>query len=75
MRMIREKGFSKIQSFSYSTFAQFSSTSFITRLTNDVTQVQNMLFMSLRFMLRAPLMIAGGIILSLTVNVKLGFFC
>lgn len=51
--------FQKIQSFSYSTFAQFSSTSFITRLTNDVTQVQNMLFMSLRFMLRAPLMIAG----------------
>ncbi len=66
--------FQKIQSFSYSTFAQFSSTSFITRLTNDVTQVQNMLFMSLRFMLRAPLMIAGGIILSLTVNAKLGFF-
>ncbi|MCD2476251.1 ABC transporter ATP-binding protein, partial [Staphylococcus aureus] len=46
----------------------------ITRLTNDVTQVQNMIFMSLRFMLRAPLMIAGGIVLSLAVNVKLGFF-
>ncbi|PRR87879.1 ABC transporter ATP-binding protein [Bacillus atrophaeus] len=66
--------FQKIQSFSFSTFAQFSSSSFITRLTNDVTQVQNMIFMSLRFMLRAPLMIVGGVILSLTVNVKLGFF-
>lgn len=67
--------FQKIQSFSFSTFAQFSSSSFITRLTNDVTQVQNMIFMSLRFMLRAPLMIIGGVILSLAVNVKLGFFC
>ncbi|MEI1420556.1 ABC transporter ATP-binding protein/permease [Bacillus cabrialesii] len=66
--------FQKIQSFSYSTFGQFSSSSYITRLTNDVTQVQNMIFMSLRFMLRAPLMIAGGIALSLAVNVKLGFF-
>ncbi|MCY8932423.1 ABC transporter ATP-binding protein/permease [Bacillus atrophaeus] len=66
--------FQKIQSFSFSTFAQFSSSSFITRLTNDVTQVQNMIFMSLRFMLRAPLMIVGGVILSLAVNVKLGFF-
>ncbi|MFP7498697.1 ABC transporter ATP-binding protein [Bacillus subtilis] len=66
--------FQKIQSFSYSTFGQFSSSSYITRLTNDVTQVQNMIFMSLRFMLRAPLMIAGGIVLSLAVNVKLGFF-
>lgn len=34
-----------------------------------------MIFMSLRFMLRAPLMIVGGIVLSLAVNVKLGFFC
>ncbi|WP_420976855.1 ABC transporter ATP-binding protein [Bacillus vallismortis] len=66
--------FQKIQSFSYSTFGQFSSSSYITRLTNDVTQVQNMIFMGLRFMLRAPLMIAGGIVLSLAVNVKLGFF-
>ncbi|MCY9375328.1 ABC transporter ATP-binding protein/permease [Bacillus sp. T17B1] len=66
--------FQKIQSFSYSTFGQFSSSSYITRLTNDVTQVQNMIFMSLRFMLRAPLMIVGGIVLSLAVNVKLGFF-
>ncbi|MCY8720209.1 ABC transporter ATP-binding protein [Bacillus sp. S10C12M] len=66
--------FQKIQSFSYSTFGQFSSSSYITRLTNDVTQVQNMIFMSLRFMLRAPLMIAGGIVLSLAVNVKLGLF-
>ncbi|MER2459062.1 ABC transporter ATP-binding protein [Bacillus subtilis] len=66
--------FQKIQSFSYSTFGQFSSSSYITRLTNDVTQVQNMIFMSLRFMLRAPLMIAGGIVLSLAVIVKLGFF-
>ncbi|WP_350254602.1 ABC transporter ATP-binding protein [Bacillus halotolerans] len=66
--------FQKIQSFSYSTFGQFSSSSYMTRLTNDVTQVQNLIFMSLRFMLRAPLMIVGGIALSLAVNVKLGFF-
>jgi ATP-binding cassette subfamily B protein len=66
--------FQKIQSFSYSTFGQFSSSSYMTRLTNDVTQVQNLIFMSLRFMLRAPLMIVGGIVLSLAVNVKLGFF-
>lgn len=70
---LRKDLFEKIQSFSFSVFAQFPTSSFITRLTNDITQLQNIVFMGLRIMLRAPLLIVGSMIMALTVNVKLGF--
>ncbi|MFC7395250.1 ABC transporter ATP-binding protein [Scopulibacillus cellulosilyticus] len=65
--------FKKIQSFSFEDINQFESASLMTRLTNDVTQIQNTVFMSLRIMLRAPLLVVGGTILALIVNAKLGF--
>ncbi|ALC80383.1 MULTISPECIES: ABC transporter ATP-binding protein [Bacillus] len=71
---LRKALFEKIQDFSFSVFAQFPSSSYITRLTNDITQLQNIIFMGLRIMLRAPLLIAGSMIMALTVNVKLGLF-
>ncbi|MCZ0755900.1 ABC transporter ATP-binding protein [Anoxybacillus sp. J5B_2022] len=68
---LRKHLFEKIQSFSLSHFEQFSTASLITRMTNDVTQMQNMVFMSLRIMLRAPLLIIFGVIMALVVQAKL----
>lgn len=68
---VRESLFKKIQAFSFSNLNRFPASSFITRMTNDVTQVQNTVFMSLRIMLRAPLLVLGGAIMALFVNVKL----
>ncbi|MET3730022.1 ATP-binding cassette subfamily B protein [Fictibacillus halophilus] len=68
---IRRRVFEKVQSFSFVNFNKFPASSLITRMTNDVTQLQNTVFMSLRIMLRAPLLLAGGVIMSLIVNWKL----
>ncbi|MBS4217440.1 ABC transporter ATP-binding protein [Bacillus sp. FJAT-49711] len=71
---LRAALFKKIQSFSFHNLAIFQSSSLITRLTNDITQVQNTVFMSLRIALRAPLLIIGGATMALFVNVKLALF-
>jgi len=68
---LRKDLYSIIQYFTFANSSKFASSSLITRLTNDITQLQNMIFMSLRFLLRSPLLIIGGIIMSFVVNVKL----
>lgn len=68
---IRKQLFIKVQAFSFAQLSRFPASSLITRLTNDVTQLQNTVFMSLRIMLRAPLLVLGGVIMALTVNWKL----
>jgi ATP-binding cassette, subfamily B, multidrug efflux pump len=68
---MREKLFAKVQEFSFTNFSHFPASSLITRITNDVTQLQNTLFMSLRIAMRAPLLVIGGIIMAMFVNVKL----
>lgn len=68
---LRRDLFDKIQQFAFKDFQEIPTSSLITRLTNDVTQIQNFLFMSLRIALRAPLFILGGMIMAFTVNVKL----
>ncbi|MBM7704270.1 ABC transporter ATP-binding protein [Metabacillus iocasae] len=68
---VRRGLFSKIQSFSFSNLSQFPTSSLITRMTNDVTQTQNTIFMSLRIMLRAPLLVIGGVLMAFLVNAKL----
>ncbi len=70
---LRKELYHIIQYFTYTTSNQFSNSSLITRLTNDITQLQNTIFMGLRFMLRAPLLIIGGIVMSFVVNIKLAF--
>ncbi len=69
---LRDKLYDKVQSFSYSLFNRFATSSLITRLTGDVTQIQETVFMALRFMSRVPLLVTGSIIMALVVNVKLG---
>ena len=68
---MRQGLFDKIQSLSFSEIDKFKTSSLITRLTNDVTQVQNMVMMALRGMVRSPLICLGGIIMSLTISIKL----
>ncbi|MDQ0861777.1 ABC transporter ATP-binding protein [Bacillus sp. V2I10] len=68
---VRKDLFEKVQSFSFANFSLFPTSSLITRMTNDVTQLQNTIFMSLRIMLRAPLLIVGGTIMALIVNFEL----
>ncbi|MED4018302.1 ABC transporter ATP-binding protein [Sutcliffiella cohnii] len=71
---IRRAMYEKIQSFSFANFNFFPTSSLITRMTNDVTQIQNTVFMSLRIMLRAPLLVIGGVIMALFVNFRLALF-
>lgn len=68
---LRQATFKKLQSLTLSTFLTFPSSSLITRLTSDVTIVQNVLFMSLRIMARAPLLVIGSLVMAFLVNVKL----
>jgi ATP-binding cassette subfamily B protein len=68
---IRKSLFSKVQAFSFANFNNYPASSLITRMTNDVNQLQMTLFMSLRIALRAPLLVIGGITLAIMVNVKL----
>ncbi len=71
---IRQALFKKVQAFTMATFLKFPTASLITRLTTDVTITQNVIFMGLRIMLRAPLLVVGSIIMSFVVNPYLAMF-
>lgn len=68
---LRNALFRKIQSFSMTTFLKYPTSSLITRLTNDVQQVQSILFMSLRIMIRAPLAVVLSLVMVFFVNAKM----
>ena len=68
---LRDALFKKIQEFSFANLDRFKTSSLITRLTNDVTIVQNTVLMALRMMIRAPFMALGGLIMALSLNVPL----
>lgn len=68
---IRQKLFEKIQDFSYSNLNEYPTSGLVTRFTNDVRQVQNTIFMALRIMARAPLIVLGGVIMAFVVNASL----
>jgi ATP-binding cassette subfamily B protein len=70
-RDLRNTLFKKIQNFSFYNIDKFRTSSLITRLTNDVTQLQNLVMMSLRIVVRAPLLFIGGIIMAISINKKL----
>ena len=61
-RDVRKDVFSKVESLSSQEYNQFSTASLITRATNDVTQIQQMLFMIIRLAFFAPILGIGGII-------------
>ncbi len=68
---LRHSLFAKVQSFAFPDIDKFSSASLITRLTGDVTRIQQIVFMSMRIMLRAPLMFMMAMFFVLTIDSKL----
>ena len=68
---LRSDVFDKVQKFSFANLDQFSTGSLVTRLTNDITQVQNLINMALRMMLRAPGMLIGALIMAFVMNAQL----
>ena len=73
---LRRDVFAKVQKFSFANIEKFSTGSLVTRLTNDITNIQNVLSMGLRMLLRAPGMLIGGLIMAFIMNAKLALvFC
>ncbi len=68
---LRADLYKKIQSFSFSNIDNFSSASLVTRLTNDITQLQNFVNMMLRMFFRAPGMMIGALIMATSLNPSL----
>ena len=62
---IRRDLFAKVQGFSFANIDKYSTGSLVTRLTNDVSQIQMMVNMALRMMLRSPGMLIGAIIMAI----------
>lgn len=71
VRRLREKVFEKIESFSLGEFDQFSTSSLVTRSTNDMQQVQTVMSMFLRIAFLAPFMGIGSIIKAYNINVAM----
>ena len=63
--------YKKVQKFSFANIDKFRTGSLITRLTNDVTQLQNFVNMLLRMFLRTPGMLIGAVIMTITISPKL----
>ncbi|HEX2985214.1 MAG TPA: ABC transporter ATP-binding protein [Caproiciproducens sp.] len=72
-RDLRRDIFARVESFSNREFDQFSTASLITRTTNDITQIQMMLMMGVRFLCYAPIIGIGGIIMALGKSHSMGW--
>ena len=68
---LRDALFEKLQSFSFKNIDQFSTASLVTRLTNDVNNLQQTFMMSLRILMRAPMMLIVSFILAYSINPEL----
>jgi len=68
---IRAALFNKVQDFSFTNIDRFSTASLITRMTTDVTNVQNAFMMFIRVAVRAPFMLIGGVIMAMITNQRL----
>lgn len=73
---LRRDVFKKVQEFSFANIEKFSTGSLVTRLTNDITNMQNVISIGLRMLLRAPGMLIGGLIMAFVMNWRLAIvFC
>ena len=68
---LRKAMFDRVQEFSFADIDRFSSASLITRLTNDVNNIQSMVNMGLRILIRAPFMLIAALAVCLSINGKL----
>ncbi|QCX32956.1 ABC transporter ATP-binding protein [Caloramator sp. E03] len=63
-KILRDKVFTRVESYSLNEFDKIGTASMITRTTNDINQIQTVLVMMMRFMIYAPIMCIGGIIMA-----------
>ncbi|WP_075620425.1 ABC transporter ATP-binding protein [Paenisporosarcina indica] len=70
-RDIRRKVFTHVGKFSLQEFDEVGTASLITRTTNDITQVQQVVIMMLRMVVSAPIMLVGGLIMAVSKDAKL----
>ena len=70
---VRRDVFTRIQDYSFSNIDDFTTGSLITRITNDVTQVQNFTGTLLRGMFRSPIMLVGALVMSFTLKKELAW--
>lgn len=70
-RDIRKMVFNHVENFTLQEFDKIGTASLITRTTNDITQVQQVVIMLLRMVVSAPLMLVGGIIMAISKDAKL----
>lgn len=63
---IREATFRKIQTFSYANVEEFNAGNLVVRMTNDVTQIQNLVMMIFQVLLRLPILFVGAFILAIS---------
>ena len=68
---LRNAMFQKVQDFSFADIDRFSSASLITRTTNDVNQMQMMLTMAVRMVVRAPTMLIAALFMAISINAEL----
>ena len=68
---LRQAEYEKIQAFSFKNIEKFSTASLITRLTTDITMIQNSLTMGIKLLVRAPMMLIVACILSVTISPQL----
>jgi ATP-binding cassette, subfamily B, multidrug efflux pump len=70
---LREYLFPKVHTFSFGNLDELDTGQLITRLTNDVTQVQDAIVMILRILVRAPLLLVGSLIMAIVTSPQLAF--
>ena len=68
---LRQAEYEKIQTYSFKNIEKFSTASLITRLTTDITMIQNSLTMGIKLLVRAPMMLIVAFIISVTISAKL----
>ena len=68
---LRKGLFNKIQQFSFSNLDKLSTASLVTRITNDVNILQEVIMMSLRLLVRAPLMLVFAVVIAVRINASL----
>ena len=71
VKNLRQDIFYKIQDFSFKNIDRFSTSSLVTRLTTDLTNIQMAYMMTIRLLVRAPIMIVLSLIMTLTISVKI----
>lgn len=71
---VRRAVYERVQSFSLAMFNKFPASGLITRLTSDIQMIQQVLYMGLRIMLRAPLIVIGSMVMAFVVNAQLAIY-